>query len=275
MISLFKEYKDKGQIEEALLIGRNMISKEPSNYEYLSQFLDLLFNLAESLDLLEDKIAFVTQADIALTFFEENAELSIEIINNILAYRLKINNLKAVIAETEKMQNDAKAAAIEEENDKQILNLYNMNKRIKETDKEEEFERVLKEIRVIDSKIQHDQLTDKQTEHYDYLNRECTESISNKMREFEYQKNVVYNQKAVSAFETAYRKFKLDETFYKDQSQLFMLTSSTLFAFDAARLFNETLIYYNHVYSYIFNKLDEDGKFALTKFAVECEKKQG
>ena len=140
MISLFKEYKDKGQIEEALLIGRNMISKEPSNYEYLSQFLDLLFNLAESLDLLEDKIAFVTQADIALTFFEENAELSIEIINNILAYRLKINNLKAVIAETEKMQNDAKAAAIEEENDKQILNLYNMNKRIKETDKEEEFE---------------------------------------------------------------------------------------------------------------------------------------
>ena len=97
MISLFKEYKDRGKIEEALLIGRNMINKEPSNYEYLSQFLDLLFNLAESLDSLEDKSAFVTQADIALTFFEENAYLSKEIINNILAYRFKINNLKAVI----------------------------------------------------------------------------------------------------------------------------------------------------------------------------------
>ena len=51
------------------------------------------------------------------------------------------------------------------------------------------------------------------------------------------------------------------------------LVSSTLFAFDAGRLFNETLIYYNHVYSFIFGKLDDDGKLALTRYSIECERK--
>ena len=95
------------------------------------------------------------------------------------------------------------------------------------------------------------------------------------MREFEYLKNVDYNKKAVVAFESAFKKFRNDEATYKNHSQLFSLASSTLFAFDAAKLFNETLIYYNHVYSYIFSKLDEDGKLALTRFSIECERKQG
>lgn len=46
-------------------------------------------------------------------------------------------------------------------------------------------------------------------------------------------------------------------------------------SYDAGRLFNETLIFYNHVYSYIFNKLDDNGKLELTKYSIECERKQG
>ena len=78
---------------------------------------------------------------------------------------------------------------------------------------------------------------------------------------------------AVEAFEKAFRSFKADESKFKNQTQLFSLVSTTLFAYDAAKLFNETLIYYNHVYSYIFGRLDDEGKLALTKYSIECERK--
>lgn len=45
-----------------------------------------------------------------------------------------------------------------------------------------------------------------------------------------------------------------------------------LFSYDASKLFNETLIYYNHVYSFIFNKLDDNGKFRLTQISIDSEK---
>lgn len=44
--------------------------------------------------------------------------------------------------------------------------------------------------------------------------------------------------------------------------------------FDASRLYNETLVYYNHVYNYILNELSDEEKFTLTKYAVMCERKR-
>ena len=93
------------------------------------------------------------------------------------------------------------------------------------------------------------------------------------MRELEYKKNVAYNKQAADSFAKAFNQFRNNESKYKNQTQLFSLVSTTLFAYDASRLFNETLIYYNHVYSYIFSKLDDDGKLALTRFSIECERK--
>lgn len=105
--------------------------------------------------------------------------------------------------------------------------------------------------------------------------KSCTDTISAKMRQLEYKDNIDYNKKAVNAYNSAFTSFKNNESRYKDKSQLLGLVSTTLFAYDAGRLFNETLIFYNHVYSYIFNKLDDNGKLELTKYSIECERKQG
>ena len=115
----------------------------------------------------------------------------------------------------------------------------------------------------------------RKVEDYDQLNKSCTDTISAKMRQLEYKDNIDYNKKAVNAYNSAFTSFKNNESRYKDKSQLFSLVSTTLFAYDAGRLFNETLIFYNHVYSYIFNKLDDNGKLELTKYSIECERKQG
>ncbi len=274
MADLFDEYKNDGKVMEALLVGRNMVNKDPGNYELVSKFLDLIISLAENLPSIEERKGYISQAEVTLSFFEENADLTKELIDNISTYVARINDVKSAIIEFERNQRSNEMALIESENAKQIKKLYGIKQRIIEAKSQEEFDKLLQEISIIDGSIKHDYLTEEQTGHYDQLNRDCSESISQKMRELEYKKNVAYNKKAVESYDEAFKKFKNDEGKYKNQTQLFSLVSTTLFAFDAARLFNETLIYYNHVYSYIFNKLDDDGKLALTRFSIECERKQ-
>jgi hypothetical protein len=47
-----------------------------------------------------------------------------------------------------------------------------------------------------------------------------------------------------------------------------------LFSYDASRLTNETLIYYNHVYNYILSKLNDEEKLTMTKLSIIAEKKE-
>jgi hypothetical protein len=250
-----------------------MVNKEPGDAESIDAYLDLLFSLAEQLPTLSERKEFVGQANIALSFYEENANLTPEVIEKISEYRIRLNSVAAKIDEADAKIVAAEVSETEAENEKQIKRLYDIKQSLTNAKTQSEFNKALNEISAVDAKIDHDALTEGQTVHYDQLNRECTDAISAKMRELEHISNVAYNKKAVDAFEAAFKKFKSDENKYKAKTQLFSLVSSTLFAYDAGKLFNETLIYYNHVYSYIFSKLDDDGKLALTKYSIECERK--
>ena len=274
MFELFDEYMNDGKIIEALLVGRNMVNKDPGNYEYAKKYLDLVLSLADNLPSIEERKNYVSQAAVTVSFFEENTDLSKEMVDAIFSYRSRIDEIENRISEIESSRISSEIMKIESDNNDQIKCLYGIKQRIIAAKSQEEFNKLLEEISIVDGKIKHDYLTEKQTVHYDQLNKDCTEIISNKMRELEYLNNVEYNKNAVNAFDSAFNKFKNNESKYKNQSVLFSLVSSSLFAFDATRLFNETLIYYNHVYSYIFNKLDDSGKLALTRFSIECERKR-
>lgn len=273
MNSLFKEYKDAGKLTEALLIGRNMVNKNPGDTECVSEYMDFLLSLAEKLPVIDEKKSFIGQANITLSFYEENAELSSEIIDRITAYRARIAKITEMITGEERDSLNEKKHQIMVQNNKLLKELFSIKGNLEKTKEQEEFNRCLEKISSIDAQIDHDNLSEEQKGVYDQLNRDCTEKISSKMRELECIGNIEYNKKAVEAYYSAYQKFRGDESKYKNQSQLFILVSNTLFAFDAARLFNETLVFYNHVYSYIFGKLDDDGKFAITKFSIDCERK--
>lgn len=273
MNPLFLEYKNSGKITEALLVGRNMVNKNPGDDEGVSEYVDLLLSLAEKLPSLNERKTFVGQANVTLSFYEENAELTPEVIEKIAEYRNRLGAIAVTIDNEENAKANDGLRQIQTENGRLIKELFSIKQKISNAKKKEEFDKSLQDISLIDSKIEHDYLTDDQKALYDQLNRECSDIISSKMRELEHISNVEYNKKAVAAYDSAFKKFKNDEGKYKNQTQLFELVSSTLFAFDAGRLFNETLIYYNHVYSYIFGKLDDDGKLAITRFSIECERK--
>lgn len=273
MITLFNEYKEKGKMQEALLVGRNMVNQDPQSVEKLELYLELLILLAEKLPLYEERKQYIGQAGITLSFFAENAVLNSELIEKISEYDRRIQKIGNDLLKEENEKHSEFVDSICATNNKLIVELYQMEQKLETVQTKEEFDEILFDISVIDSKIVHDYLSEEQNSHYERLNKECTSCISDKMRELEYKENIAYNKAAVEAYDKAFKMFKSDEAKYRNQTELFQLVSSTLFAYNASRLFNETLIYYNHIYSYIFGKLNDDGKLALTRFSIECERK--
>ena len=48
--------------------------------------------------------------------------------------------------------------------------------------------------------------------------------------------------------------------------------TAKFFIFDTSKLFNESLIYYNHVYAIIFQEVNDNLKYKLTEWAITTVK---
>lgn len=275
MLELFNTYKNAGKISEALLIGRNAFNRNPDNAEVFDTYFSYLCTLAETLPSFADRSHFSDQANVALSFYAENAVLTEAVVGDIKAYQDRLEKICNTISKEQQERADKRRQERENHNSECLKKLYMLKDELRAVSSKEKFDELLGNVGHIDAEIDKESFTQKQSEMYDALTREHTDLISSKMRELEYKKNVAYNKQAADSFAKAFSQFRSNESKYKTQTQLFSLVSATLFNYDASRLFNETLIYYNHVYSYIFSKLDDEGKLALTRFSIECERKVG
>ncbi len=272
MIELFNSYKNAGKISEALLIGRNIFNRNSGDKAIFDIYYDFLCTLAETLPSFDDRKFFVEQASVAMAFFSENVEMSNDVVTDIVAYQNRLNTAIQTIEANEQASINTIHKDIDTQNNALLKKLYQVKSNLQNSTTQEQFDKALSELSKIDAEINKDFLSEEQGRTYDTLTKEYTDLISAKMRDLEYKKNIAYNKSAAESFAKAFKQFQNDEGKYKNQNQLFTLASKTLFAYDASRLFNETLIYYNHVYAYIFNKLDDDGKLALTRYSIECER---
>lgn len=273
MLSLFENYKSEGKITEALLVGRNLFNRNPADEQIFSAYFAYLCTLAETLPSFADRANFAEQANVVLAFYTENAILTSDTVEALSQHQKRIDEIYSEIENTKAERIKSERIAIESHNSDCLKELYALKDTLQRATAQEEFDDVLSKVGKLDNDINKNVLTDEQSAVYDTLTKDITELISVKMHQLEHKKNIAYNKQAADAFASAFNKFRNDESKYKNQTQLFSLASTTLFAFDASQLFNETLIYYNHVYSYIFSKLDDDGKLALTRYSIECERK--
>jgi hypothetical protein len=273
MLTLFNNYRESGKISEALLVGRNLFNRNPANSEVFDTYFGFLSALAETLPSLDERKDFAGQANVALAFYSENVELTPKRVIEINHHQMRLSSIYDSINAVEMSQFENAQADVQKQNDDGIKKLIKLKEELRKATTQEQFDKALIEVGRVDSEIDKEKLTDNQDKIYTSLTKEHTDLISSKMRDIEYKKNVDYNKKAVDSFAKAFKLFRDDEAKYKISTQLFSLVSLSLFAYDASRLLNETLIYYNHIYSYIFSKLDDDGKLALTRFSIECERK--
>ena len=273
MTELFNKYYLEQRFYDALLVGRNQVNRNPGNIECFEEYFYLLLKLANELPILSEGSSYLNQADVALAFFEENVELDDTMVLRISKYHSELDRVIKTLKKDSDVEADRNRKANKDQINKFLKELTRDRDRISQAKTQEKLNQILTNISITDQQIDHSLMSEKQNAIYNELNQSMTDLISRKMREFEHQKNIDYNRQAVDAFARAFSDFKTNEDTYKaDNALLYELTSKSLFGYDASRLFNETLVYYNHVYSYIFSKLDDNGKLTLTRYAIECEK---
>lgn len=271
-IGLFNEYFQNNDIWKANMLIKNIFNKNIDNREIFQIFFEFNVKITSwNVDTPTRKM-FLNQASTAVVFFAENVQLTKELIEYIQNCENEIEALKEEINRVEQIQSNRQFEEAKKIQTELLSKLTEFKFEIVKCKSQTEFQEILQKVKETEEQIDESLLDDKELNLYQELTKEYPEVINNKLEHFDRVKIIDYNKNAVVDFHHAFKEFKLNEEKYKtNMAELRRLLGRDLFGYDSSQLANETLIYYNHVYSYIFGKLDEDGKFNLTDFAIEME----
>ena len=267
MKELFFQYKENGKISEALIVGQNMFNKFPGEKDYFEPYFNLLVELASKGEI-DERNSFLQQAMTAVALFSERTELTEEVIEYIQKNEALLEDAYNKI-ETD--SNNEKREFVKEKiqfNDEALSLVEKLLSQLNIANSNDEFEKIIQKLGAVDSSIDKEYLTERQLTKYSELTKSSSGLVSEKMKFFENERNREYNLKAIEAYEKVFNMFKNNEVADSHKEVI-----KGLFSFDASRLYNETLVYYNHVYNYILNKLSDEDKFTLTKYAILSEKR--
>lgn len=271
--TLFEEKIAVNEIWDAHTLIKNEFNRHLDNPDIFKKYFDFACMIASWKIELNTRNYFLEEANTALAVFAENTVLDGERLEYIKSCRIHISELRDDVASVRTLMANKLEKETAMANHAVLRELAELKGKLFRADKQETFDEVLVAVGRAENSLVKEALSADQKTLYDKMTKEYSALISEKMTELAKLSNVEYNRNAVIQFKYVMDEFRTNESKYADShSQLFALVSSRLFAYDPSRLYNETLIYYNHVYSYIFSKLDEDGKFRLTQISIDTEK---
>ena len=267
MNNLFFQYKENGKTSEALIVGQNMFGKSPGKKECFEPYFMLLVELASAGESAK-RNGFLQQAMTAMAVFSENAELTEEIVEYIQENESLLEKIYNDIAAADEAEKREFVKGKIQFNDDALSLIEKLLAQLNGVKTKDDFEKIIQTLGKVDSSIDKEYMSERQLEKYSELTKNSSNLVSTKMACFEEAENREYNIKAIEAYKNAFDMFKNNEIVDSHKEVI-----RNLFSFDAAKLYNETLVYYNHVYNYILSKLSDDDKFTLTKYAILSEKR--
>lgn len=268
-LNLFNKLKNENRINDANMVIKNLFNKFPGDEVIFKEFQNFNLIFAGLNIEMDIRQSFLDQALTANLFFSEHTDLTEELIDLINDYEDKIRKINNSFIERQQKEEEKYIKDINDSNKKFINELVDIRTKLSTADSREKLNIILKRIYDIEKALSSDYFTPSQQELYEGLTKDYGEIIGNKLKDMEKKELIEYNKKAVDDFEYVYRTFKKDEGRYKDSLvDLELLVKNRLFSYDSSKLLNESLIYFNQVYSYIFSKLDDDGKFKITTLSL-------
>lgn len=272
-MELFERLK-KDSIWEAQIVGKNIFCKNPGEEKRFNAYFSFCLNIATWPVEMETRTFFANEAELALNVFSEKCQMDESTLKGIQDSRSKLVAVYSEINASIQAQSDEDARAADEANNKVLAELSKLKSEMNQVKSQYQFDEVLRKMSTYEDNLDKTILNQQQKVLYNSLTKDFSALVSQKMVEISHNADIQYNKDAAKSFKKAFELFKENEDKYKkSDSELYGLVAKYLFAFDARRLFNECLVYYNHVYSYIFNKLDDDGKFRFTQFSFDTPKK--
>lgn len=253
-----------GDYADAFLICGNLINKNPGDVSVFKNVFSVYKTYCERVNADEELISDMSNI---LENFKNYCELNQENIDLIREEESYINSVITKISEKQEKEimDFGRNGVLQTQDNLCKISLY-VNE-IQQIDNEEKYKDILLKINEIDKKINIDRLTTKQRQEYEYLTSCLSKIVEMKTAYFDREKNKQYNIRAINDFEKAFNLFKSGNASDNPSTIL-----DNLFKYDASRLFQETLIYYNYVYNFILSKCSDEQKYELTLRAIESKK---
>ena len=264
---------NENRLMDAHIVAKNEYIRNTTSDTAFDNYFGLCLKIAQYPIEIATRKFFVSEADQALSYYSEHVVMNEEILKRILLYKEKLFEITDQIRSLENQQRLDHISQVKQSNNQVLTEIASIKGRLHTAKNQSEFDKLLLELADKERSLLRDFFDEDQQALYDSMTKEFSSLISEKMEQLAYYANIEYNQKAVEDLRKAFTLFKADEAKYiNSDTSLFNLVSKRLFAYDSGKLFNEALIYYNHVYSYIFSKLNDDGKYTLTKYSIDADR---
>ena len=276
MNEIYQKYKNRDDgMSVAYLIIKNLLNKDIGNKELFDEFLNTSMQIIEMPITFEERYTILNEVESAFMLFMDNTEIKEETLDYDRWVKNKISDTQSKIQKEEEKQYKEGFDKILEENRKKITELANKNSDIKKANSQKGLEKVLEEIKKIDDEIDTDFLDNDIQKVYEQNEELRTKLVYEKIEEIQRSEKMNYNVKAANDIQYVYNELKHNKNKYiSQQGNLKNLLQRRMFILDMNRLFNETIVYYNFVYNWIFQNSDiDDGlKFKITEWAAITEK---
>ena len=272
MSDFYMQLKAKNPFD-AYLVIKNELNKDISNIALFEEFIDISMDLAMTYILFQERKQYIEEATSALALFSECVQIDAEVLALIKYTRERINNTLKAILEDEQEYFQKKAEEARKENNSILTQISAINTQMTTCEDQKSFDVLLSELAKLEEKLEKELFTDHQKKTYDILTQRVSTTVSETMEKIHHLSLLEYNKQAIRQFKGVFDAYCADKKRYKDsETTLKSLLTSKFFSFDTSKLFNESLIYYNHVYSMIFNESSDYLKFKITEWALTTKK---
>lgn len=261
---LFKAYY-KEDVMKAQMIAKNLFCKEPSNIKIFNSYFSFCTGVVSKRTRItvEECQFFLAEAELALRIFSEKCEMNDTSLRAIENSNETLRKKIGVINELVREQQNKLEVKAKEDNDKTFIQLCTEIGKLQN----QYADTVAEKIASLDGRINKELLSQEQIKTYHKYSDDLSQIVSKHLK----QQNMDYNVQAVSSFKRVVDEFISDSSYRKEKGRdrLFELLKGGLFNHSQDKLFPETLIYYNYIYSYIFSKLDHEGKKMMTECSIK------
>ena len=272
MSEYVNKLKSEGNFIDAYLVAKNILSRNIGDVSAFNDFINIALEISAYDIIFDERKQYVSDATTALAMFSESVDIDENTIELIKNTRGRINGAAQAIITAEQNHFDAITRKVQDENTEHLKKLGDIYNEIQSAKTQKEFDSALSRVAEEEALLNKAAFSAAQEKTYEKLTRQYSQVISRQMEVINKNELLSYNKRAVSCFNDVFMAFKKEPSKYKDESTLKNLMTTKFFAFDSSKLFNESLVFYNHVYSLVFQESSDALKFKLTEWALNTVK---
>lgn len=260
-------------LKKAETIIINLINDNPKNIKYLVGYVDFIEKKFIDLDVvqMEKSLNFFTQAEnkfLTYGFLTKGKLSEISELDQRIAKLKEIFYAKRKDVEKE-IKNNAKKT-----NEEILTFLETELNKLDEAESEEQFDKILNEVKKAEKKLNLSTLEDSEKELYNSLIDQYANKITIRTQEFENKSLTIYNIECLDNLKYLIETFKKGKKkLTKNYEMLEDLLINNMFCYDTNKFFQSTLEYYQYCYTYIFVRLADTEKYKMSKLALTTRKK--